>query len=100
MNSKILALLGFASKAGKLSYGMNNTEAALKRGVSCLAVSTADTSEKSKKELIFQADKYGTESMVLEGVTAEMLSKAVGRQCSILSVNDTGFADAIKNGKD
>ncbi len=101
MNSKILALLGFASKAGKLSYGMNNTVTALKSGVSRLAIAAGDTSDKSKKELIFHADKFGTESIVLFGTTADELSHAVGRQCSVLSVNDTGFADAIKeNGKE
>lgn len=101
MNSKLLALLGFASKAGKLSYGMNTTVAALKSGVSKLALAAADTSDKSKKELIFHADKFGTESIILNGITAEELSRAVGRQCSVLSVNDTGFADAIKeNGKE
>ncbi len=100
MDSKILALLGFASKAGKLSYGMNNTVNALKSGVSRLVLAAEDTSDKSKKELIFHADKFGTESVVLDGVTADDLSHAVGRQCSVLSVNDTGFADAIKqNGK-
>ena len=96
MNSKILALLGFASKSGKLSYGMNNTVTALKSGVSRLVIAASDTSEKSKKELIFHADKFGIESIILYDVTAETLSHAVGRQCSTLSVNDTGFADAIK----
>lgn len=95
MNSKILTLLGFCSKAGKISYGMNTTVASLKSGAAKVVISAVDTSEKSKKELIFHAEKYGTESLILS-VTAEELSHAVGRRCSVLSVNDTGFADAIK----
>lgn len=99
MNSKILALLGFCSKAGKISYGMNNAVASLKSGVAKVVISAVDTSEKSKKELIFHAKKYGIESLVLE-LTADELSHAVGFRCSVLSVNDKGFADAImKNGK-
>ena len=99
MNNKILSLLGFCSKAGKMSYGMNNTVEALKRGVSKLTIAAADTSDKSKKELIFHAKKYGIESLVLE-LTADELSHAVGFRCSVLSVNDKGFADAImKNGE-
>lgn len=95
MNSKILTLLGFCSKAGKISYGMNTTVASLKSGAAKVVISAVDTSEKSKKELIFHAEKYGTESLILS-VTADELSHAVGFRCSVLSVNDTGFADAIK----
>ncbi len=97
MNSKILALLGFASKSGKLSYGMSSTEEALKKGVSELVIIACDTSEKSKKEVIFKANKYNIESIVLIGCTALQLSHSIGRTCSVLSVNDTGFAQAIKS---
>ena len=31
LNNKILALLGFASKAGKLSFGMNEAKVALEK---------------------------------------------------------------------
>ena len=96
MNNKILSLLGFCSKAGKMSYGMNNTVEALKRGVSKLTIAAADTSDKSKKELIFHSEKYGSASMILD-ISAEELSHAVGFRCNVLSVNDTGFAEAIKN---
>lgn len=96
MNNKILALLGFASKSGKLSYGMNKTEEALKNGVSRMVIMACDTSEKSKKEAIFRANKSGIEGIVLQNCTAEQLSHAVGRSCSVLSVNDTGFAQTIK----
>ena len=95
MSSKILTLLGFASKAGKLSYGMNDSLMSLKKGASKIVISAADTSEKSKKELIFHAQKYNTESVVLENCTADTLSRSVGRRCSVISVNDKGFADAI-----
>ena len=96
MNNKILALLGFASKAGKLSYGMNKTDEALKKDVSRLVIVACDTSDKSKKEVIFSANKSGIEGIVLQDCTAEQLSHAVGRSCSVISVNDIGFAEAIR----
>ncbi len=95
MSSKILTLLGFASKAGKLSYGMADSLVSLKKGASQMVISAFDTSEKSKKELIFHAQKYNTESFILNDCTADTLSKAVGRRCSVISVNDKGFADAV-----
>lgn len=95
MNNKISSLLGFCSKAGRMSYGMNTAIEALKSGVSRLTISAADTSDKSKKELIFHSEKYGVQCFILD-ITAEELSHAVGRRCNVLSVNDTGFADAIK----
>ena len=95
MSSKILTLLGFASKAGKLSYGMSDSLASLKKNISKIVISASDTSEKSKKELTFYAQKYNTESLVLNNCPADTLSKAVGRRCSVISVNDKGFADAI-----
>lgn len=98
MNSKILTLLGFVSKAGKLSYGMNATLTALKGGKAQVVIAAMDTSAKSKKELIFHAEKYGVKNIVLESVSAEQLSHAVGRRCSIISVNEQGFAEAIIKG--
>lgn len=95
MNSKILTLLGFASKAGKLSYGMAETLVSLKKGISGMVMAAADTSDKSKKELIFHAQKCSTESFIFTDLTAEDLGKAVGRACTVVSVNDKGFADAI-----
>lgn len=95
MSSKILTLLGFASKAGKLSYGMSDSLISLKKGTSQMVISASDTSEKSKKELIFHAQKYNTEYFVFNNFTAETLSHSVGRRCTVISVNDKGFADAV-----
>ena len=55
MNNKILTLLGFASKAGKLSFGMDMSIASIKAGKSSLVVAAFDVSDKSKKEINFHA---------------------------------------------
>ena len=97
MNNKILTLLGFASKAGKLSYGQAASLEAMQRQKTKLLVIASDVSAKSQKELKFHAEKYNAPYLILECVAITELSNAVGRNCGAVSVNDNSFADAIKN---
>ena len=95
MNSKVLTLLGFASKAGKLSFGAAASSDKIKGGNAKLVIISSDISEKSKKEIRFLSDKYGVNAILLDTVSTLTLSNAVGRNCGILSVNDGSFAAAI-----
>lgn len=97
--NKTLTLLGFASKALKLDYGMQKSIEAIKKNRSKLIVTANDLSEKSKKEILFYATKQNIRLLTLE-VTVENLSTAVGRKCGVISVNDNGFADAIFNNQE
>ena len=97
LNSKTLTLLGFASKAGKLAYGAQKTIEYLNKNKSCLIVTACDLSTKSKKEILFFASDKKVPVVVLKDVTVQKLSTAVGRKCGVISVNDSGFADAINN---
>ena len=42
LNNKMLTLLGFAAKAGKLSFGMDAAAGSLKAKKACLAVAAED----------------------------------------------------------
>ncbi len=95
MNNKALTLLGFASKAGKLQFGMAKARESIKNNKSRLIVYACDLSAKSQKEIVFFAHNKNINSSVLENVTAQELSSAVGRKCGIISVDDNGFAGAI-----
>ena len=97
MNNKTLTLLGFASKAGKLAYGMQKVIEAIKKNKACLIVIACDLSDKSKKEILFFTSNKNLRVVTLNDVTVENLSTAVGRKCGILAVLDNGFADAINN---
>jgi len=97
LNSKALALLGFASKAGKLDYGMQKAIESIKKNKSKLIVTACDLSKKSEKEILFFARNKNICTVTLDEVTIEKLSTAVGKKCGIISVNDNGFADAISN---
>lgn len=97
MNNKILTLLGFASKAGKLSFGFDSSVTAMKTGKSKLIVIAEDISPKSRKEALFFADKSKVKYKDLEGIDIKALSDAVGKKCGIISVNDENFAKACLN---
>ena len=96
MSQKTLALLGFASKAGKLSYGMLSATETVKRGKSKLLIYAADVSKKSVKEVIYLANKMNIPYKALS-VDMKTLSHAVGKPCGILSVNDSNFANSISH---
>ena len=51
MSDPALSLLGFAAKAGKLSFGTHATEFAVESGKARLVLVANDISEKSIKEL-------------------------------------------------
>ncbi|MBR4116511.1 MAG: ribosomal L7Ae/L30e/S12e/Gadd45 family protein [Clostridia bacterium] len=97
MNNKALTLLGFASKAGKLQFGLQKTNESIKNNKTKLVVTACDVSDKSKKEISFFAHNKNINVVTLSDITIEKLSAAVGRKCGIISVNDGGFADAICN---
>ena len=96
--NKVLTLLGFASKAGKLSFGMNESKISLEKNKSKLIVIAGDVSEKSKKEIKFVSCQKNINVLTFESITIETVSRAVGRKCGIISVNDAGFSDAIQGG--
>lgn len=94
--AKALTLLGFASKAGKLGCGFSKAQELLKKQKSKLIIVACDISEKSKKEILFSAEKNHVEALTLKSIDIFQLSNAVGHKCGIISVNDNGFKEAIK----
>jgi len=94
LKSKILSLLGFAAKAGKLSFGFEASIWSLKTRKAALVAVSDEISPKSRKEMQYYADKFNVKITVLD-IDMKTVSDAVGKKCGILSVNDSGFADAI-----
>ena len=87
--------MGFASKAGKLSYGFDASVISAKSKKAKLIVVSEEISSKSSKEIQFYSQKYNIDFILLEGMDIQTVSEAVGRKCGIVSVNDKGFAEAI-----
>ena len=96
MNDKILTLLGFASKASKLSYGFDAVKTALMQSKSKIVLMANDVSPKTQKEVLFYGDKFKAKVEVLNDYDMETLSHAVGRKCGIISVNDSSFASGLQ----
>lgn len=93
--NKVLTLLGFASKAGKLSYGFDAVRTSLSQKKSKLLLLANDISQKSKKEILFFGNKYNVRVIDLEQIDMQTLSHAVGRKCGIISVNDESFTSGL-----
>lgn len=91
----VLSLLGFAAKAGKLSFGTHASEFAITSKKANLVLVAEDISAKSLKELKFKADKQDIPVITLTGIESETLSHRVGKKCGILAVCDSGFAASI-----
>ncbi len=97
MNDKLLSLLGFAAKAGRLSFGAAASLEAVKAKKSKLVLICCDISQKSQKEMLFHCEKTGVKAMVMPHLNIETVSGAVGRSCGVLSVNDSSFANQAIN---
>ena len=95
MNNKTLALLGFAAKARKLSFGTHATMYAIASKKARLVCAAEDISAKSVKELKFKANISNIPVIILKGISIERISKTVGKSCGILAVIDDGFANAL-----
>ncbi len=97
MNEKIFPLLGFARKANKLSLGHDAAISAVVKNSAKLCILCADASDRLKKEFAHACsfDNKNIEIALLDCSMTD-ISKAVGSKCAVLSVNDEGFANAIK----
>ncbi len=93
--NKILALLGFAVKSGNVSFGMNSSVSSIKKKKSNLILAACDISDKSYKELCFFGEKFSVDVIKLIETDSFTLSRAVGKKCGIVSVNNRSFADSI-----
>ncbi len=96
MNDKILTLLGFMSKAGKLTVGSDKVIALLKENKALFVLIASDVSKKSEKELLFAAK--GKIPVYRSQYSIDVLSHATGRVGGVFATADRGFADAIKGG--
>lgn len=93
-NSKILGLLGLATKAGKAKSGEFSTEKAVKSGQASLVIVSRDASENTKKMFRNMCTYYKVPYYEFGG--REELGAAMGKQMWVsLAVTDPGFSSAI-----
>ena len=87
---KIENYLGFAIKAGKLLYGIDNVEASKKRKYLLIICKTA--SENLVKSAYRYAEKNNIPIIQAERVLEEMIYKS---NCKLIAVQDSNLAKAM-----
>lgn len=93
-NSKILSLIGLATKAGKIVSGEFSTEKSVKTGNGFLVVVAEDASENTKKKFRNMCSFYQV-PIYFYG-DKESLGRAMGKEYrACLAVQDENFAKAI-----
>ena len=94
---KILTLLGFCRKAGKLIFGTEKVTELIKKGKPCLVMLSEDISLKTEKELKYHAS--GTNAVFIRlQFNRETVAHATGTTAGVLATADEGFSKAILQG--
>lgn len=95
MKQKIITMLGFAKKAGKITSGEGITLENLKNGRVKLVVLANDASLNTAKRI---KDKAGYRNIqVVESLDRYEMGKAIGiDERVVIGITDRGFADSIK----
>ena len=95
----IAGTLGLARRAGKLSIGHDAAEEAILSKKAALCLLASDASERLKAEMARTAQHAGAEITVWNtAYTKVELAKSIGtKEIAVCTIDDAGFAQAIKN---
>lgn len=99
MPDKLLSMLGLARRAGKLKAGYDLSVETIRFGKAVLAMAASDISDKTYKNLVFEAQRKSVPTIRLPA-TMEELSAACGLKAGIVTLTDSGFAKAITGMKE
>ena len=93
-NTKVLSLLGLATKAGKVASGEFSTEKSVKTGKGFLVLVADDASQNTKKKFQNMCDFY--EVPIYFIANKEELGRFCGKEFrASLAVQDENFAKAM-----
>ena len=92
---KLLSFLGICRRARKLVIGAETTVDSLNSGKSRLVIYADDVSANSLKKVLKTARSRGVDALCAPRSKNE-LSIALGRLSGVLSVEDKGFADRLR----
>lgn len=94
MTDRLLSLLGMCRKAGKLEGGFDMCTMAARHGEAKLLLAAVDISDRTSKNLRFEAERAGIPCARVEA-SMEDLGRACGLRAGVLAVTDEGFAKAL-----
>lgn len=92
--NRFVNLLTMCRKAGKLALGFDSAKETAAAGSAGCLLYTEDVSEKTRKEVLFYAEKYRIPAVCVKLSMTDMQA-AVGRKCGVMAVCDQGFAKAL-----
>ena len=92
MNEKYFTLLGFAVKAGKVSFGHDAVKQSVRTGRARLLLFSSDASPRLCGELTQLCRNIPVHSLPL---TQQEIAARFGKKAAALSVNDEGFAGSM-----
>lgn len=97
MNDKFLSLLGMARRSGRLSPGHDAVISSITKNKSRLCILSCDASQRLVNE-ITHACNYENKNIpvIITKYTITELSAAIGSKAAVLSIDDEGFAKALK----
>ena len=94
MKHRLLSMLGLARRARRLSLGFDAAREAARSGQAALLAAASDVSDKTWKNLRYEAESAGVPAVrLLAGM--EELGRACGKKAGVFAVTDEGFAKAI-----
>lgn len=93
----ILKFLGLAARAGKVTSGFDQVEAAIRKGNVKLLILSTDISRNTLSQLLDIGSKNNIDMPdAYSFATKEQLGKAIGKpDRAIVAVTDKGFADKL-----
>ena len=93
-DDRMLSMLGLCRRAGKLFAGYDLCVEKIKQGQAKLALAASDISEKTYKNLCFEASRMQVPVRRMKH-EREVLGKACGIKAGLVTVTDEGFTTAI-----
>ena len=84
-------MLGLAQRAGKVTSGFDLVTKALINHKAYIIVLASDLSENQRRKIENIADDV----LIIDSLSSETISKSIGKQRSIIAINDKSFANQI-----
>ena len=91
----LLRFLGLMRKANCISFSEAKCEEAIRSGRSFLMLFAADCSERARSRMEKIAASFQIRSIILPFDKAQLASALGSGSCSMISINDRGFADSF-----
>ena len=92
---KVMTLISFSRKAGKLVGGFDAVESSIKKKNAKIVLISSDASDRTRESVHRLSVDIQGFRIVNTGYTMEEYSKICKKNYAVLAIEDQGFADAL-----